>query len=405
MKTFWQKCFPLVLGLVVLSAGCRNNISPSGQADNTFPASALTFIDEELPSGHKIQPGANGGFLVLGNSDGIAPNEIQLTKFDIDLNITWSKRYTEGSKIDRGHDLLVTSDGGYIVCGYTLNLGAGSRDVYLLKVDADGEKQWSHAYGDTDSDTGVSVIELSTGGFMVIGFTEVPESTLETAVLMLRLDENGAFIWKRIIDKNFNSNGWSVLETAQDEVAIMGLLSNDIEGNGLYFAKMDLDGNVLAENVIEQEGIWPSSEDFIATKDGGFAMAVSASRESLLSPQDFLLFKLNAMGELQWSKVYGGHATDFVHGILQNDNGEFIMVGSSSSFDPNGTGLYIVKADEGGGRIWHNLYGVDVLAGGWDILSIPNEGYLISGSITIEQGNNPDFKLMLLKIDEDGIPQ
>ena len=54
----------------------------------------------------------------------------------------WTKTYG-GSSSDQGQAIQLTSDNGYIVTGYTESSGAGGADLYLLKLDVNGDTSWS----------------------------------------------------------------------------------------------------------------------------------------------------------------------------------------------------------------------------------------------------------------------
>lgn len=76
-----------------------------------------------------------------------------------------------GSGYDYGYSVVQTSDGGYLVTGYTESFEAGNSDVYLIKTDADGDATWTKTFGGAGLDYGFSVVQTSDGGYIITGYT------------------------------------------------------------------------------------------------------------------------------------------------------------------------------------------------------------------------------------------
>jgi hypothetical protein len=103
-------------------------------------------------------------------SFGAGSNDIFLIKTDAKGNIQWAKTYG-GTADDLASSVQQTSDGGYIVVGYTYSFGAGGYDIFLIKTDAKGNIQWAKTYGGATDDGASSVQQTSDGGYIVAGWT------------------------------------------------------------------------------------------------------------------------------------------------------------------------------------------------------------------------------------------
>jgi hypothetical protein len=98
--------------------------------------------------GYSIQETLAGGIIIAGAGSGGGPNhgyDIYLIRTDADGNLQWQKYYG-GLGDDVGRSVRQTSDGGYIIAGRTMSIGAGGYDIYLVKTDSNGNVQWGSGF-------------------------------------------------------------------------------------------------------------------------------------------------------------------------------------------------------------------------------------------------------------------
>ena len=84
--------------------------------------------------------------------------------------MAWNKTFG-GSDYDYGSSVQQTSEGGYIIAGFTSSYGAGRRDVWLIKTDSSGDAAWNKTFGGSHIDEGWSVRQTSDGGYIIAGAT------------------------------------------------------------------------------------------------------------------------------------------------------------------------------------------------------------------------------------------
>jgi hypothetical protein len=97
-----------------------------------------------------------------------------------------------------GSSLIQTSDGGYAIAGYTYSFGAGKADVYVVKLDANGNLQWTKTIGGPKDDWGNSLIQTSDGGYAIAGYT-TSFGAGKMDVYVVKLDANGNLQWTKTI--------------------------------------------------------------------------------------------------------------------------------------------------------------------------------------------------------------
>jgi hypothetical protein len=132
-----------------------------------------------------VQQISDGGYIVASWTYGV----ILLIKTDADGNIQWAKTYG-GTSYDVAFSVQQTSDGGYIVAGYTNSFSAGFEDIFLIKTDEDGNIQWAKTYGGTGNDIGRSVQQTSDGGYIVAGYT-YSFGAGDWDIFLIKTDANG----------------------------------------------------------------------------------------------------------------------------------------------------------------------------------------------------------------------
>ena len=156
-----------------------------------------TFGGSAADDGNSVVETSGGGYIIAGEtgSFGAGSYDVYLVKTDSSGNALWSRTFG-GSGADDAHSVRQTSDGGYIIAGDTGSFGAGGSDVYLIKTDPDGIELWSKTFGGTGSDYGHSVGETSDGGYIVSGYTGSFGAGAND-VYLVKTDPNGNELWSR----------------------------------------------------------------------------------------------------------------------------------------------------------------------------------------------------------------
>ena len=161
-----------------------------------------TFGGTAEDVGFSVALASDGGYVVAGRtlSYGAGGADLWLIKTDGSGNLLWSKTYG-GTGRDEGWSVQATTDGGAIAAGNTSSSGAGEEDAWLVKVDAGGNKVWDKTFGGTSGDGAYSIEPTPDGGYIVGGYTESFGAGSDD-VWLLKIDASGNKLWDRTRGEN-----------------------------------------------------------------------------------------------------------------------------------------------------------------------------------------------------------
>lgn len=184
-----------------------------------------TYGGNSTDYGRSVQQTSDNGYIIAGNTysfgeDSFNSFNVYLLKTDENGDTLWSKIFG-GNNDDEGSSVQQTSDGGYIIGGFTDSFGAGWYDVYLIKTNEDGDTIWTKTYGGSEEDHAYSVQETSNGEFIIAGVTS-SYGAGGADVFIVRTDEDGIIKWTKTIGGTSSDMGYSVRETTDGGFVIAG---------------------------------------------------------------------------------------------------------------------------------------------------------------------------------------
>jgi hypothetical protein len=331
-----------------------------------------TFGGTEADYGNDIVECRSGGYAIIGGSIsfGNSSTAVWLLRINANGELIWNQTFG-GVNGDSGTALQECSDGGFIITGYSRTYTHGRQDIWLIRTDAAGNLVWHQYFGGFDTDHGMDVIEVSDGGFALIGNTRSfgsvdPATQIRTYdIWLIRTTDNGLPLWNRTYGFENDDIARALVELEGGGFLILGDLNSNYEFVGTdpgwdftsdgWLIRTDATGQVVWNRTYAGEG-----HDFVRSiiplSEGGFAIA-GFSQSYGTGSYDGWFIQTDALGNDLSNLTYGGSSEDLLQTILRCDDGGFALVGYTFSTGMGAGDVWMVRTDTMGNELWTQTFG------------------------------------------------
>ena len=258
---------------------------------------------------YSIQQTTDDGYIVAGSSsstDGDVTsnhgfNDYWVVKLDSIGIIVWQKTLG-GSSWDVATSIQQTTDGGYIVTGFSSSSNGditsyhGGRDYWVVKLDSTGTTVWQKSLGGSGSDEARSIQQTTDGGYIIAGNSNSTDGNLtgnhgNYDCWVVKLSNVGVVEWQKSLGGSGDDGGNSIQQSTDGGYVVAGYTNST-------------DGDIIGNN-------------------GGY---------------DYWVVKLSSIGNIIWQKALGGFGSDAATSIQQTSDGGYIVAGDSYSTNGDVTG-------------------------------------------------------------------
>jgi hypothetical protein len=359
-------------------------------------------------------------FSSCGKDDSPAPEEEEEQEI---LGTVEMVKTFGGSGIDEAVSVVEAADGNYVVFGTTRSTDGDlsgrtgtDGDYWLLKISKTGEKIWSKTYGGSDDESAARITHTKDGGYLLSGYATSSDGDVSSNAgfqdyWILKVDSQGNKQWDKSFGfpgsdqafKAFQTSDGGYFITGFFDVSASGGAGNDLQkgfdqtlsrgtlhGVGEFWGiKLDANGNKQWRRYFGGTNN-DRSYDAWETADGGFLMtgtseSVDFDKTDPKGSYDYWAVRLTAGGDLVWTKSFGGSEIDNSYASIKTNDGNYIMVGDSRSADqdvtsPRGNAdAWMVKFDDNGNKIWQKSFGGSQFDTAHSIVQRSNGDYILSG--------------------------
>jgi hypothetical protein len=360
-----------------------------------------TYGGDAKEYGYRLRPTTDGGYIWVGQSSsfGAGLYDIWLVKLDADGDTLWTRTYG-GVDYEAAIHVEQTDDDGYIIGGYSMSFGAGGFDVYLVKTDEMGEVVWTCLWGESADEWVSCVTQTTDGGYIVSGNTTSFNPNFFSDAFLMKVEESGDIEWTRIYGGDATDAGRYVVQTPDEGYLLCGLhVTVEEDVRSLWLVRTDETGDTLWTRTYDVGDDDDLGQEIKPTSDGGYIVGGWAG-STIPWDYDVLLLKLDANGDSLWSRQYGDGLWNFCQSVEQTSDGGYILTGLTNGrndiYD-----IWLLKTDANGDTLWTRTYGGSGDDRAFSVFETTDGNYIIGGHTDSFGSGGYDFYALKVVGDSD----
>ena len=387
-KASFLRLASVLFGVTILAVGC-----PPGNIWTT------TFGNTGNEAAYGIVPATGGGWAVAGSCAslvlGASGSDMCLVRLKADGTIDWYNLFG-GIGSQEAHALVRTTDGGYLLAGYTFNAGT-TADVLLVKTTSNGVQSWARSFGTSGDEAAYAVQQTSDGGYIVAGTTQAFGGDNRDFYLVKTL-ANGTVDWDQVFGAALDDLAFAVRQTSDGGYIVVGSTEVGSPSTTQIYVVKTTAGGIAQWSYTYGGAGHDEAHDVLQTSDGGY-LVVGATTPPTSSISDVYIVKLYPNGVVQWTRTIGGTGSEVAQAITPITGG-YIIAGKVAPAGIGQSDAYLLKVDALGNKVWSKRFGAaneDVAAG---VQPAADGGFVLAGTTASYGIGGTD--MYVIKTDEFG---
>ncbi|HEY3295122.1 MAG TPA: T9SS type A sorting domain-containing protein [bacterium] len=308
----------------------------------------------------------------------------------------WSRTYG-GSGDEYAAGIVALSNGTFAVSATTNSFGVVGMDFYVVCVNGGGDTLWTRTFGRGTGDDWCTGMAKTNNDEIIASGYGLRSGGTEQAMREVRYDLSGTLIeWVEDYSPGADMIGYGICMNALGHSVCAGYWTDTPEQGRVTV--LERDSQHTGFSLYAQCGYFSDARSIQPTRDGGYILAGS-TRATANAHSDYLLMRLNSLGDTVWTRTFGGSATeDIANSVVQTSDGGFAFTGPSESYGPGGD-VVLIKTDTLGRQQWLHTYGGSDEEHGHVVLATHDGGFFLAGH-TNSFGVGGD--VYVVKTDGDG---
>lgn len=332
----------------------------------------IQYYDFNIPNEcwDMIQTSDSGYALIGTAGDTLINADVFLIKTDGYGDTLWTRSYG-GDLVDAGRSIRQTSDGGYIIAGFTTSFGAGGRDLYLIKADSTGDTVWTRTFGGVFDEEGRCVQLVGNNAYAIAGWT----SSFGLAgddFYLVKTDTAGGLIWEKTFGTTNDARAWSLALTPAGHYAMLGWVGN--YNSNMYFVLANDRGNQISAKSYGDSGS-DEGRAIINVNYADYENFILCGKYTSYSNPYICVMRVTTMGYIMWERLF--YIGTIGHCIARTSDGGYIVGGYSAS---DNVLVYIVKTGSDGNEQWTKYVTIESAAKVRAIRQASDGGYAFAGN-------------------------
>ncbi len=375
-----------IIWLFLFSA-CKKN---DNDQENNEPTYYL-FNGTIGASGNSTCLSLDDNLILCGNYN----EKISLIKVSKSGEEVWRNDFDAGN-MSSVKSLTQSENGEIFVCGYTYR-NSGRMDVLLVKTNRDGDTIFTKTYGGNDSDYGRCIKKTKDGNILIAGNTKSFGSGSTGDVYLIKLNYDGEILWSEKYAEPELKVPYHLLETETGAFIITGTNKDYNNPGEICLLKIELDGTKIWDKNISS----PTSKEVISTIELSSSDLLICGQHTLIDGStQVLVLKTDNLGNTIWEKEFGeDKSSEIGFSIMQNSFESYTVTGTSYDDSSMQCDIILFKIDQTGNQVWFKKFGSKGDDWGMNLIKDNNDDILITGDYNIR---GSDKNIFFTRTDQEG---